>query len=61
MEIKNENIMAINLYSIFHRQLKNWKRAETKNAPIADTSNIEETNEFFEEVENLFYEPGIAN
>jgi len=36
-------------------QLKKWKRSEIKYASIADTSNVEEANELFEEVEDLFY------
>ncbi|KYN22479.1 hypothetical protein ALC57_05121 [Trachymyrmex cornetzi] len=33
----------------------------TKKSPIADQSNIEEANEFFEEADDLFYGPGIAD
>jgi len=33
----------------------------TRKSPIADQSNVEEAKEFFEEAEDLFYGPGIAN
>jgi len=33
----------------------------TRKSPIADQSNVEETKEFFEEVEDLFYASGIAD